>query len=204
MLELNKTYQAVVEMTTQGQICMNVFYYKCTSLAGAPTLEDAASSIISGWWNVTKAILSTATTFSNIVITDITIPEGEQAFVTYVFSGTEVGQPLPSFVSLGFRLIRTNRTTRHGYKRLAGSTEAVVEGNEIAAVFDGAMNAIATWLENPILFDDAPKAFTLVPYIVRLTNVIGEPRVVDREQPVANAVFYGVTTQSSRKPTYSV
>lgn len=204
MIIANHVYRMVSEMLVLGERSLNVFYYKAVSVTGEWELVSVAGDFQNQWYVNSRAMVSNAVTYLGTTITDMSIAEGEEAEYPSSSVGTEIGAILPSYTALGYRLLRTNRSTRHGAKRLGGITEPVVFENGLAAAFVAVSNTLANWLGNPIVLDDPPRALVLEPTIVRLTNVVGEPRIVERSQPVLDAVFYGVTTQSSRKQDFSV
>lgn len=200
MLTANHIYKFTTQTQVQGQACLNVFYYECIAASPATEIVMAAANFGAALWASLDNVMATSTVLERVSIVDMSVTDGEFAETVLGLSGTEIGQPLPSFVALGYRLVRTTRATRHGMKRFAGSTEAVVEGNEIAAVFDGVIAAVSGFLAANFTFEDSPYGGTFRPLIVRLSDT--SPQTITVSQPVASATFYGVTTQSTRKPSY--
>lgn len=108
--------------------------------------------------------------------------------------GTNAGvQVMPPFVAYGFQLIREERTTRNGYKRVAGVPEDMV----VDGVYSG----------SPTLTDDVANglAADLVEGLATLCNpvIVRHPITVPLVSPViahiGAAFFRHIGTQNTRK-----
>jgi hypothetical protein len=111
-------------------------------------------------------------------------------------SGVVTGQGQASFYALTFKLFRTDRSVRNGYKRIGGIPETVVTGNSVDAAFTADVDAFAETLDN----DLSSNGYTFVPVIYGAPT--GPPNnLPERIVPVIDAVFLKVSTQRSRLAT---
>ena len=101
---------------------------------------------------------------------------------------------------MGFKLVRTDRSTRNGAKRFAGILEAQVTGNELSDPTNAGWVAIETALAADLaVTGSGGGAATLSPCIVRFGGL--DPLQITELNLVSEAqVRVNVTTQNSRKP----
>lgn len=121
--------------------------------------------------------------------------------------GAGTGDALPSYAAFSFRLNRTTKLTRHGQKRIAGLTEAMIIGNEVTAGMVTPLNGVADAMATPLVELVGPEPdYTYEPVI------IGRDLVVNPEtgnetyelnlmkiNPVQSAQFVRLTTQTTRR-----
>lgn len=183
-----------------SQDMMNVYYYRVTSPTGFT--NDGYESILD--WFETNILAPVAdiqveqlnhTTLQLVNMTNgIDIVERVEN-VTGTLTPT-TGQLLPSFMSIGFKLIRESLVTRNGYKRYGGLEETAVDGNLIT-LSTTLTDAIADGLKADVVVGLA----TLVePVIVK--RPLGSPPVASYlYSSIGDAVVASAPgTQNTRKP----
>lgn len=176
----------------------NVFYFRISSLNNPPDeVDDLAAAFDFTLLPLIRAVTSEALSFETLELLNISQPPATALFGQFAYSslvtGDVIGPYEPRFVSWGFRLNRRFRATRNGYKRFGGvASSNVSDGVATSGILPDLIvlqNALGTFIS------DGSSNISAFPHIVRLTPT-GGPAVIN---PVANAVFYGVTTQNSRK-----
>lgn len=185
------------EMFSQD-VC-NVFFYTVAFWTGNVTLEEVLDEFIATVVEPVRAVQSNSVVYTEVSIADAMDP-AVYFEMPYTSVGAESGAAgMPSYVAYGFKLVRTDRTTRNGYKRFAGVTENQVTGNNI--VTPGA--AAFTDIEDGLAADLAVTGggggtATLAPAIVRMSPL--DPYQVSEVNLVSAAeMAVYVTTQNSRK-----
>jgi len=99
---------------------------------------------------------------------------------------------MPTFVAWGFQMVRATKTTRHGYKRIAGMVESKVTDGVADASATAELQAYADIWPGPIT-DALGNEFDIK--IIRNPDDPGTRVVND----VAECVYQRVTTQNTRK-----
>lgn len=129
------------------------------------------------------------TSLSNFLEANSTLPAGALA-----------GVQLQSYAAASFRLLRTTKETRSGWKRYAAGTDLTIAGNDWTAGFLTTMNVLALLLDDNLV----AVAGNLLPVIVRRTFT-GDPPVLNPiSQWLYNVIFSAdskpqATTQNTRK-----
>jgi hypothetical protein len=111
--------------------------------------------------------------------------------------GTQPGEGLASFMAWAFKLVRTNRTTRNGQKRIAGVSESSVLGNLPVVGIEDELAAAAAGMALELNVVEDTESMTLIPVITRLDPA--DSLIVLAHQPVDSAVFTKLSSQNSRK-----
>lgn len=191
--------QIVDHQTYLGEDLMNVYYYRWFS---APALDnvvytdllddfkevvlDKVKEIqVNALEHTTLEIknLSNGVDFAILVVDETgVIPAAEETL-------------LPSYVTIGFRLLRDSLVTRNGSKRFSGIVETAVEGNEFVGYTTAVANietALADNLHTGIIE-------TAAPIIVKrpIDPPVGSGYIYSS---VASSLFGGLGTQNTRKP----
>lgn len=179
---------------------MNVYYYRVTSLTGFT--DDGYESVLD-WFedNVLAAVYplqASQLLHTTLVLTNMTngIDFLERVLNTNgeaVFASSAL---LPSYVSVGFRLVRESLVTRNGYKRYAGIGDAVIDGNQVVlptTIYEPIQDALAA--------DIVVGLATLAePVIVK--HPVASPPVASYQYSSIGAAVVSQTpgTQNTRKP----
>jgi len=198
-IALGDLLQIIDHQTYLGEDLMNVYYYRWFT---APALDnvvytdllddfkevvlDKVKEVqVSALEHTTLEIknLSNGVDFALLVVDETgVIPAAEDAL-------------LPSYVSMGFRLLRDSLVTRNGSKRYAGVIETAVEGNEFVG-YGAAIAAIETALSDNLHTGLIETAAPIIPKRP-LVPPMGTSYVYSS---VASALFGGLGTQNTRKP----
>lgn len=117
-----------------GQEVLNVQYYY---LIAMETLADDLSDYCEPMFNLWRDALSPGQSnllyYRRCELYEVNgLDYGIYASPTNQ-TGTQVGEPLPSFTSVSMQQVRQTRATRHGWKRFAGITENQVVGNTLTS-----------------------------------------------------------------------
>lgn len=180
-----------------GQQMLNVYFYQLQN----------DGTFLSGYLD------TIALHFTEAVVTPVAVIQDDQLTHTELFlenltNGVDIltytdGYPIqgtitavdlmPPFVSLGFQLLREERNTRNGYKRIGGISESIVTS--------GIYSGDPTWvtdIENGMKADLVEGLATLCHPII-----LHHPFTVPLTSPVfsnvGDCVFRGVGTQNTRK-----
>ena len=178
--------------TFLGQQVLNVYYYRMSAGSGGAQdlitayLLDVLPNIVPFQTDdVTHTVIEAMNLAS---LTDFA-----QQSITSGGQGQEVSQSSSPFHAYGFRLVRTTRETRQGYKRYAGvPSPAVVDGVITTPSIQASLSALEPVLAATI---DDGLGQEFEPIIAR----IGLADAVLATNDVQAGVYYGLTTQSTRK-----
>jgi hypothetical protein len=107
-------------------------------------------------------------------------------------AGLQSGDPLPPFVTWAFQYIRTRTDVHHGWKRLAGGTEAEQAGGTAASGTLTYLDAIATAME-------ATLASVFEPRIMRKKFDTLTSSWVYTDFPISGVNYVRISTQNTRK-----
>lgn len=184
--------------TYLGQEVLNIYHYRVTSITG---LAGTYLTDIANWFNdnvieqlVTNQLellvhthVEARNLTNNIDIADLGLDRPGDL-------NEAGGNPLPSYVSLGFKLVRESLVTRNGYKRIAGLSDERVDGN--VYTFSGTEEADI----------EAALAADIVLGLVTIAEPIiwGSPREVPpvvsyTYASIGSAQFTQLGTQNTRK-----
>jgi hypothetical protein len=190
------------QQTFLGQQILNVYFYEITAVDPDTTYEMIAQAFELEVVQAAAAVQSGSLLHTSIIVRNLT--NGLDIWEEPVNdAGNDAdGQPLASFYSLGYRLVRTTAATRHGSKRIGGTTETFVEGNGIAAAQLANVQAVAAAMASPLEATGTIADFTAVPVIVGRFPA-GDPNAGELDlsviNPVSTAQFIRVTTQTTRR-----
>ncbi len=108
--------QLTDEQSYLGQQILNVWYYRVDVLGSAADYEDIADAFETNIILPMLQFQNTSLTHTRITIKNLTneLDIYEQP-ISQV--GAVANDPLPSFMALSFRLVRSTAATRHGRKR---------------------------------------------------------------------------------------
>lgn len=181
-----------------GQECLNVYFYRSTSVA---PMDNSTYDVILDWFedNIIQNVRNVQAddlVHTGLQIINMTngidfVDRPESVAGSQTVAGSAL---LPSYVSVGFKLIRESLVTRNGYKRFAGLFDDQVTGN----TFNGDPGQIAD-IETALAADIVEGLATICePVIVR--HPIGSPPVASYTySSIGAAQLVGVGTQNTRK-----
>jgi len=188
--------------TYLGQTVYNVYFYQLDALEPAVDYVDIAEAFDNVVRSQILTVQSAAVTHPTILVKNLTngLDIWEQVDSQ---PGTQGGEGMPSYVSLGFRLLRTTALTRHGSKRIGGLAESLINGNNVASAGLASVTALATVFSLPIeRVGTVDHDLTASPVIVgRFPQ--GDPNEgeldLSKINPVSGSQFIRVTTQVTRR-----
>jgi hypothetical protein len=130
----------------------NVFYGHVDSLSGVIDGPATLADMAQGFWEGTKGALLPFTwvgqVYTEVVAesldADANLVNGESFLIpSGDGTGGDSADALPSFNALTFKFVRPDATKRHGFKRLAGGTEAIQIDGVLTSTGVTGMNALA-------------------------------------------------------------
>lgn len=182
-----------------GQDVCNVFYYIVAAWTGNVSLEDVIDEFIETVVDKVRVKQSASLNYVAVTIEDTNEPEVSFE-KPYTAAGIMNSAPsMPSYVAYGWKLIRTDHSTRNGSKRFAGVTEDSVSGNDVSSPTSSSFNDIkAALAANLVVTGSGGGAATLNPCIVRFSPL--DPYQISELNLVSDAELKtSITTQNSRK-----
>lgn len=202
-LAVNNIVQITDVQTYLGQTMLNVYFYRVTALEPAADYSDLAEAFDNVVRSKVKAIQSTSVVHPFIQVKNLSNGIDIHDQIDSQNGMLASGDDLASFYALGFRLVRTNATTRHGSKRIGGIGEAVTYGNDIIAAYLDEAAALATALASPIVREGTvDHDLSAQPVIVgRYPQGHAQAGELNLAviNPVQSAQFIRVTTQTTRR-----
>lgn len=185
---------------------MNVFYYIVHDTIGGGNMAATLSgSFLPNVIGQVRNLQMTAVEYIDVVGVNLT-DDADEATVPYLLTGNvAVGSGSPTFVSVGFKLVRASRNTRHGSKRFGGISEDSTDINN--PVYAGTVVAdVETALAAPLDLLNALEGSvgTIEPVIVGRVRFVDDPEHageldLTRFSLVSAAQITRVTTQNTRK-----
>lgn len=201
----NDIIRVTAKQTYLGQNVVNTFFYKyiqyTAPASGVATIDLGFLPIVV---DKLTPIQDDGVLWPEIVWDNLT--NGLDQFVVSTGrQGVLQGLPAASFMAWGFKLVRTDASTRHGSRRIVGVIEEWINGNTANPSQPQMDNATSAQAVPVIAYDEFGTVVgDLLPVIVgrcRLTDVGCEPGelLLNRINPIASARFTGLTSQVSRK-----
>lgn len=176
-------------------VCM-VWTITTQAPSGAIDLTWLAQRLRDVFTPILGALQSQAVVNNNIRIDNLT--DGiDFTEVPWSGAGWVGGEPMPPFVAYGVKLLRGNKTTRTGSKRIPGVVEAANNWGEVADTFQSVHQAAAAAFGSVHALSDTNGSVNVVPVIVGR-----KPGGFDltRVQPVVGyQAVRRLTTQNTRK-----
>ena len=190
-MAVTDVYKAVVHATYLGKSIQNRYYYQQT--LGSTLLAGGLNSAMrDDLIPVLATIQHQNLVYDRIEIVNLSNPADFGVFTGIQGeTGDRTGTTSPSFNCWTFKLFRSTRNIRNGRKAIAGVSEDDTTGNDPTAGIQVVLDAVANIFWGPLtnITND-----TYVPLLVRETA-----GVVTYQEPVSNAAFQRLSTQSSRK-----
>lgn len=202
MTLIDRDYQVVTTITDDvGIVYNNTWYFKCEDANGtAGDLFDAVEDDVIG---PLKDILSTAADTANVKVINLVDDEDFYEAVSETFTGgTVAGEKMPSFVSAAFRIVRPNRSVRHGRKSVGPLSENSVVNGVATAGYITICNGFAGQLQTPIEADSSPVssyALCIPKYVLVDEGTEDERYIIDELMVAQNFQFTRISSQVSRR-----
>lgn len=201
-LAVNDIVQITDVQSFLDQVMLNVYFYRIVSLETLADYSDVAEAFDNIVRGVVTTIQALGVNHPRILVQNLTngVDIHEQVDAR---TGENGGDGLASFYALGFRLVRTDATTRHGSKRIGGIPEAFVVGNALQSTGPTLANNIAAAMAADIV-----RSGTVDHDLVAEPVIVGRfPEGHAQEgqlnlaviNPVQAAQFIRVTTQTTRR-----
>lgn len=191
--------QIIDNQTYLGEDLMNVYYYRWFSTptldnsAYIPLLEDFQAEVINEVVKVQNEYVTHTTTSIRNLSNNLDYAERTSATIGTL--DVDPANTLPSYMTLGFQLIRDSLATRNGYKRFSGMIESQVEGNDYVASLTPIGDVIGGLQENLTV----GLVQVAAPVIVKrpIDPPVGSSYVYSS---ISAVLFKGIGTQNTRKP----
>lgn len=186
-----------------SQQLLNVYFYRVVSFEAQVTLQDIAQQFETLGMAVVADVQSTSVLHSMAIVKNLS--NGIDIFEepANIPGERTTAENMPSFVALGFRLIRSSGTTRHGSKRIGGIAEEATSGNTIVAGYSTYLTNVTNFMGGHLLrTGTVDEDFDLEPVIVGRIPVgsVGAGELnLSVINPVSSAQYIRVTTQTTRR-----
>jgi hypothetical protein len=189
--------------TANAQPALNVFWYQVGELTGAidtpDTLKATAGQMFVHLATNMAAVQSNALVYDSALLDNMTnlIDTAEYVPLT-AFTGSLAYVSNPTQLALSFKLVRTNRTTRNGSKRVGGiGLNMIGDTTGAALASDARVLSIQAAFNVPINIDvDDGNTCRMHPVIVR-RPATGSPVTIF--QAVSDCIYRGAGSQNTRK-----
>jgi len=160
-----------VSATYLGQMCQNVFFYRIQDAPTETWYEGLAFEFLAEVLDAIREVQATQYVYTGISIVNLfnAAELYEEPLAVTGKLTAAANTLLPSYVSLSFKLLRSNTFVRNGRKQIGGLPEVLIDGNSLAAGYAGQVASIDVALAevlNPGLGADlfAPVIVGRVPY----------------------------------------
>lgn len=183
---------------------LNVFWFEVESIIGTPGNLNAA--FVTELWDEMRILYmddirdvqTTNYQYDRLDVVDWTDATHPLAGITLSpLAGLVANEVMPTFVAWGFRLNRSNSTTRNGQKRFGGVPEIYVEDSAPVGSALTILTSAAGGLGTTHSITVGSTQYNLQPAIVRKDPTT--PFGILASQWVQDATFTHVTTQNTRK-----
>lgn len=191
------------KLTNVAGDILNVYHFKVTAIAGAPTI-NAMSAEFETWWytHFLTPILAMQCVYcqhDHIEVNNLmhyATEFGVFSPASPIFGTVSDEYNAPS-TAWSFELARLYRTTRNGSKRLPGVPETFVANNQPVGPATTRYGAVETMMSAGQFVGTTTPRIDMVPVIIRKPALVGTPPTVIND--VVSAIFRGVGSQTSRK-----
>lgn len=188
-----------VSYTLAGQLCRNIYWYQIATASDEFLGEEIGESFAQ-WIADNVAIWQTTSVqYERIQVDNWTDGLSFGEYNASGVNGLDSAPTMPSYVAVGYVLLRGSKLTNNGYKRIAGFSEDLTSGNDWnpAAGQYSNLVALSDELAEPVDLVGAAKTGSMIPIIVRRPD---SGNIVTVFQPVIGAQLQnGPTSQVTRK-----
>lgn len=156
MAIIDRDYQVVTTVIDDNGVNYNnTWYFKCEDANGtaADLYEAVEDDVIGPLQDILSVIADRATVKVINLFDDEDFFEANSATFT---GGQVAGEAMPTFVGAAFRIVRPNRSIRHGRKTVGPLAEGSVANGSPTAGFTTIADSWALQLQTPIEADSSP------------------------------------------------
>ena len=200
---LNTDFRCTLHQDHSGQPCMSVFWYRKLSAHAPGDAQNLWAALNTDLMNAIIAIQHTGVVYTGLEVVNLVDPTDYwSADPTAVNGAIASTSPAPRFVAYGFRLNRSTRAGRHGYKRFVGVAEELVSGGStsVSGALITAIPNLATVLAGTV--NEGGNTYQhMIPHRVPDPDPpLGEEDYILTDlYPISGVTFYGLTSQNTRK-----
>lgn len=201
-LAVGDIIQFTDEQLYLGQQVLNVYHYRVDELDPDVTIGDLADQFVTLILSIIREIQITSLIHTQVTVRNLTNGLDIWEEPLDLAGLADVPDPMPSFVTYAYRLIRSTALTRHGAKRIAGVGEGWVNGNVPTPTALPGLQSRASVFVDPVSREGTVSDFVLTPVIVGRvpTGELGAGEYdLSRINPVADAQFIRISTQTTRR-----
>lgn len=185
-------YEVILEGNVHDRPTKNVFHY--ASVSGSPTADNVCSAFAEDF--ILPILLSSCgddMTFTGVNARGVQIAtDFDDNVISEV--GTVVGGSEPAFVAAGYKLLRPDSLSRHGFKRIPGVPDDYWDGGQPTVDAVAKWAAVAANLAAGI--STGGRSYALVVQRRQQDNVVLDPPTYWN---IAGVGATGITTQNTRK-----
>jgi len=196
---LGDLIQIIDEQSYLGEKVLNIYYYRIITIAG---LGSDYLELVADWFedNVIAAVVQEQIgQLSHDLISTRNLSNGidfyEKPIDTVGTLTADANGQAPSYVSLGFKLIRESLVTRNGYKRFSGLADARIQGN----TYFGDEEDIAA-IEDALAADIVIGAVSVAEPVIVKRPLAAAPIASYEYSSIGSSQMVGLGSQNTRKP----
>lgn len=187
--------RATAFQTFFNQEVLNVYFYECNGVPSTAEINAFSSVFADAVLADARQAQHNSLRYSRVLVE--LVDTGYQYDLSYDVPGTYPStEPTAPFYAYGVKLFRTDNSTRHGFKRLAGvpednNTANIIQGIETPAALEDYLTSLAVTLT---------LGFGLAEFQPVIIGKNNSNDVADwTANPIVSAAFTKITSQNTRK-----
>ncbi len=179
-MPLSDIYSVTLTSSLLSQECNNIFFYRMSQIGAGNPAEALCSGFedlffaSAGTNSLRSVAFSTLIQYTRVRTYNLfSLEELFEIIFDPPYTGSGVGDTMPSFMAYPFRTAQVRRDVRRGQKRFAGVLESQVAGNTLIAGAITNLSPLTDTLSAAINPVDFP-GFTFEPVVVKRIPIINE------------------------------
>lgn len=194
-MAIGDKYQLRDKQDYRGQLCLNVYYYVQTE--GTEGAESLANAFFQDVVSAVRPLQVDNLSHTGIEVINLdNLSDFYELMPTANNAGTISTEMDAIFMAYSFKLVRTSRAVRNGYKRVAGVAVADVSDGDVDTAAYTRLQAAADAMAANIQYSTDSAIFK--PVIMKKTGT--SPNIVYTAYDISDVTYSQTfTTQSSRK-----
>ena len=187
-------YELIVNQESEGQVCLNVFWYRAQDGEDGAGLDLAiqfATVVIPDW----LAFISNTVEIIDIIVRNVGTANVDQVHPQGLF-GEKVGPVQPIFNAATATLIRSSKDAGTGHKRVGGILEADVTNGLLVPPGSGEWTTLVNHFDSVL---DGPGPTDFEPVLVNRKSLDSFPPSFEYAVIVDVEAKARITSQNTRK-----
>lgn len=137
-------FEARIHMARGTNEFLCVFHYRMTALGTSP-VNTFADEIEDNLFPAINSVQHPSFYISKLFVRDVFDDErfAERTYLSTAYEGILSGDPLPDYVAVQYKSVRTRLDMRNGYKRIPGFVDDGQVGNGFNGAYTAGLSAVA-------------------------------------------------------------